>query len=81
MPLLGRSKHNSPLIHWEIVTLRLLSFSNIKSGQLEEKHCEVLSPGVPIAERVLPGSAKTPESCLGLQGSCRVVHRSHRRAV
>lgn len=81
MPLLGRSKHNFPLIHWEIVTLRLLSFSNIKSGQLEEKHNEFLWPGVPMAEHVLPGTAQTLESCLGLQGNFHVVHLSHRRAV
>lgn len=76
-----QTKLPTSLIHWEIVTLWLLSFSNIKSGQLEEKHFEFLLPGIPMAEHVLPGTAKTLISCLGMQGICHVVHLPHRRAV
>lgn len=49
------NKQNFPtsLIHLEIVTFWLLSFSSIKSGQSEAKHFEFLWPGTPMAERVL----------------------------
>lgn len=63
-----QTKLPTSLIHWEIVTFWLLSFSKIKSGQLEAKHFEFLWPGTPMAEHVLPGTAKTLESCFRSAG-------------
>lgn len=77
-----REKQNkTPHFSYSFGNSDILSFSNIKSGQLEAKHFEFLQPGTLMAEHVLSGTAKTPESCLGLQGKCHFVHLSHRRTV
>lgn len=71
-----KAKKPKPLlaiIQLERVKVWHLSFSGIKANLLKTKYFEFLWVDIHMAECVLPGTTKTLQSHLGLQGNCHIV--------